>query len=59
MIQNEQALRSCSIKGMEVCFREFIADGVNKILKIAKVDTFDRTVLSYPSQSEFLAYFSP
>ena len=47
MIQNEQSLQSCSIKGMEVCFRDFITDGANKILKIAKVDTFDKTVLSF------------
>ena len=51
MIQNEQALWSCSIKGMKVCFRDFITNGDDKILKIAKVDTFDRTVLFYEKKA--------
>ena len=29
-MENEQALWSCSIKGMDVCFRDFITDGADK-----------------------------
>ena len=28
-MENEQALWSCSIKGMEVCFRDFITNGAD------------------------------
>ena len=38
-MDDEQALQSCSMKDMEVCFRDFITDGADKNQKKMQMGT--------------------